>query len=142
VARLILDTNMLVAMERGRSGSTVVSGADDIAIASITLAEFGHGVLAADPARRPRREQFLEDLQQAMDVLPYTRATAAEHAVLLDHVRRTGRPRGAHDLIIAAHARQTGRRIATLDAKARFGDLPGVDIHAAAYPTDEPPPMA
>jgi tRNA(fMet)-specific endonuclease VapC len=35
-------------------------------------------------------------------------------------------PRGAHDLIIAAHALQTDRAILTFDAKARFGDLSGV----------------
>jgi predicted nucleic acid-binding protein len=47
-------------------------------------------------------------------------------AGLLAHVRRTGTPRGAHDLIIAAHAAETGRTIVSRDAKARFGDLPGV----------------
>lgn len=81
----------------------------------------------ADATRRPAREKFVEDLEETIDVLPYTRSTAAEHAALLDHVRRTGRRRGAHDLIIAAHARQTGRRIVSLDLKARFSDLPGVD---------------
>jgi hypothetical protein len=39
----------------------------------------------------------------------YTQATAAHHGCLLAHVRRSGSPRGAHDLIIAAHAAETGR---------------------------------
>ena len=43
--------------------------------------------------------------------LDYTQATAAHHGRLLGHVRRSGSPRGAHDLIIAAHAAQTGRTI-------------------------------
>ncbi|MGH3202253.1 MAG: hypothetical protein ACRDP5_09430 [Streptosporangiaceae bacterium] len=34
--------------------------------------------------------------------------------------------RGAHDLIIAAHALQTERIVLTFDAKARLGGLPGV----------------
>jgi predicted nucleic acid-binding protein len=34
--------------------------------------------------------------------------------------------RGAHDLIIAAHAAETGRLIVSRDARARFNDLPGV----------------
>ncbi|MFV0425799.1 MAG: type II toxin-antitoxin system VapC family toxin, partial [Beutenbergiaceae bacterium] len=72
-------------------------------------------------------ERFVEDVEETIEVLPYTKSTAAEHAVLLDHVRRTGTPRGAHDLIIAAHARQTGRQIVSLDLKARFSDLPGID---------------
>ena len=47
------------------------------------------------------------------------------HAQLLAHVRRTGRPRGAHDLLIAATAAATGRTIVSDDTTA-FEDLPGV----------------
>lgn len=128
MARLILDTNTLVQLERAGRRLRQVSGSDEIAIATITLAELRHGVLAADGARRQAREQFVEDVEETIEILPYTRSTAAEHAVLLDHVRREGRPRGAHDLIIAAHARQTGRAVVSLDAKARFDDLPGVRV--------------
>jgi predicted nucleic acid-binding protein len=35
-------------------------------------------------------------------------------------------PRGAHDLVIAAHAAETGRLVLSRDVKARFGDLPGI----------------
>jgi predicted nucleic acid-binding protein len=59
-------------------------------------------------------------------VLEYTEATAACHARLIAHARRTGTRRGAHDLIIAAHAAQTDRTVLSFDAKARFCDLPGV----------------
>ena len=65
-------------------------------------------------------------ITSAVDVLEYTEATAACHARLIAHVRRAGVPRGAHDLIIAAHALQTERTVLTFGAKARFGDLPGV----------------
>jgi predicted nucleic acid-binding protein len=65
-----------------------------------------------------------------VDVLDYTEGTAACHARLIAHARQAGRPRGAHDLIIAAHAWQTDRIILTFDANARFGDLPGVSATA------------
>jgi tRNA(fMet)-specific endonuclease VapC len=45
-----------------------------------------------------------------------------------------GRPRSAHDLIIAAHALQTDRTVLTFDAKARFGDLPGLRVAEVASP--------
>jgi tRNA(fMet)-specific endonuclease VapC len=61
-----------------------------------------------------------------VDVMDYTAATAAHHGRLLAHVRKSGTPRGAHDLIIAAHAAETGRTVVSRDVKARFGDLPGV----------------
>lgn len=130
MARLILDTNALIELDRHAEHVAGISEADDIAIAAVTLAELRHGALAADTARREAREQFIQDVEETIEVLPYTRSTAAEHATLLDHVRRSGKPRGAHDLIIAAHARQTGRQVVTLDVKARFTDLPGVGIPA------------
>lgn len=128
MARLILDTNALIQLDRQGRGATWISESDDISISVITLAELRHGVLAADATRRVAREKFVGDVEETIEVLPYTKSTAAEHAALLNHVRRTGTPRGAHDLIIAAHARQTGRRIVSLDLRARFSDLPGVEI--------------
>lgn len=130
MARLILDTNAVIQLDRQEEGLVGISESDDIAVAAVTLAELRHGVPAADPARQRAREQFVQDVEETIEILPYTRSTAADHAALLDHVRRSGKPRGAHDLIIAAHARQTGRQVVSLDVKARFGDLPGVDITA------------
>lgn len=56
----------------------------------------------------------------------YTPAVAEHHAVLMAEVTRRGTPRGAHDLIIAATARATGRVLVTTDAKAKFDELPEV----------------
>ncbi len=130
MARLILDTNALIQLDRHGERVTGISESDDIAIAAVTLAELRHGALAADTSRRQAREQFIQDVEKTIEALPYTRSTAAEHAALLDHVRRSGKPRGAHDLIIAAHARQTGRQVVSLDVKVRFSDLPGVGMPA------------
>lgn len=134
MARLILDTNTLIHLDRREEPLSFISESDDVAIASLTLAELRHGVLAADAARRLAREQFVDDVEETIAVLPYTRSTSQEHAALLDFVRRSGTPRGAHDLIIAAHARQSGRVVATRDARARFGDLPGVTTISAQPP--------
>jgi tRNA(fMet)-specific endonuclease VapC len=65
-------------------------------------------------------------ITSVIDVLDYTAITAAQHGQLLAHVRKSGTPRGAHDLIIAAHAAETGRTVVSRDARARFSDLPGV----------------
>jgi tRNA(fMet)-specific endonuclease VapC len=84
VARLILDTGVLVAAVRG----------------VLDLAE--------------------------VPVEDYDSTVAGHHAELIAHMRRVGRPRGAHDLIIAATARATGRTILTTDRRARFDELPSV----------------
>ncbi|WP_327149526.1 PIN domain-containing protein [Nocardia sp. NBC_01329] len=124
--RLILDTGVLIAYERGTIDRTVYD-ADDLAIAAVTVAEFRVGIELADTAERAaQRSRRLALLLTDLDILEYTDATATRHAQLLAQVRRSGRPRGAHDLIIAAHAAETGRAVVSLDTKAKFGDLDGI----------------
>jgi tRNA(fMet)-specific endonuclease VapC len=124
--RLILDTVILIAYERGIMDRSSLDD-DELAIASVTVAEYRVGIEMADTAdRAAERARAIAAITSAVDVLDYTQATAAHHARLLAHVRRTGTPRGAHDLIIAAHAAEARRTILSRDAKARFGDLPGV----------------
>jgi tRNA(fMet)-specific endonuclease VapC len=62
---------------------------------------------------------------ETLTVEDYTLATARAHSRLLAEVRRSGRPRGAHDLIIAATSLSSGRILVTADARG-FEDLPGV----------------
>jgi tRNA(fMet)-specific endonuclease VapC len=124
--RLILDTNVLLAYERGTIDRSALDD-DELAIAAVTVAEYRVGIELADTAARAAdRSRALAAITSVLEVLDYTDTTAAHHARLIAHARRTGTPRGAHDLIIAAHAAQTGRAILSRDAKARFADLPTV----------------
>ncbi|QKT06621.1 PIN domain-containing protein [Gordonia sp. X0973] len=124
--RVVLDTNLLIAYERNAIDRSALDD-DDVAIAAITVAEYRTGIeLAANADQAAARAQALAAITGAVDVLDYTEATAAHHARLIAHVRKVGRPRGAHDLVIAAHAAETGRILLTRDSSARFGDLPGV----------------
>ncbi|HEX6756024.1 MAG TPA: PIN domain-containing protein [Mycobacteriales bacterium] len=126
--RLILDTGVLIRAERGRARlDRVLGDEDDVAIAAITAAELLVGVELADEARRAARSVFVDDVIATIPVEDYTLDVAAAHARLLAHVRRAGRPRGAHDLIIAATAVATGRTVVTADAGAALGELPGVE---------------
>lgn len=125
--RLILDTGALIAFERGRADRSLIPDEDDLAIAAVTVAELRVGIALSDgAARAARRRLVLAAIIATTTVLDYTARTAAEHARLLAHVRRTGAPRGAHDLIIAAQASEHGRVLVTPDRRARFAELPGV----------------
>lgn len=124
--RLIVDTGVLVALERGQAlAARALPDDADLAVAAVTAAELLVGVELADETRRDARERSVDALLAAVPVLPYDLAVAREHARLLAHARRTGRPRGAHDLQIAATAVATGRTVLTTDAQA-FSELPGV----------------
>ena len=129
--RLILDTNVLIAYERGTIDRAALDN-DELAIAAVSVAEYRVGIELADtPERAADRARALVAITSAVDILDYTEGTAACHARLIAHARRAGKPRGVHDLIIAAHAVQTDRIILTFDANARFGDLPGVSATVA-----------
>jgi predicted nucleic acid-binding protein len=88
LARLILDTTVLVAAQRDRKRL--------------------HGPVADDQHDRARRPRSGASTRRAPP-----------------HVRSTGRPREAHDLIIAATAKATSRIVVSADATA-FTDPPEV----------------
>lgn len=126
MSRLLLDTTFLIDAERsGEDLDAVIEDDDDVAIAAVTVAELRVGVLLADERRRGDRERFLAGVLEGIAVVDYDLAIAEAHAELLAQVRMQGEPRGAHDLLIAATASQTGRTVVSADASA-FSNLSGV----------------
>ena len=128
----MLDTTILIAAERaGLRLDDLIGDEDDVAIAAVTAAELLVGVELADAPRREKRRSFVEGLLESIPVEEYDLEVARVHAALLAHTRRSGRARGAHDLLIAATAAARQRIVVTADA-AGFDDLPGVEVRAAA----------
>jgi tRNA(fMet)-specific endonuclease VapC len=105
----------------------VVGDEDDVAIAAVTAAELLVGVEFAKGARRKARRSFVDALLESLPVEPYDLETARSHALLLAHMRKSGKARGAHDLLIAATALACGRTVVTADA-AGFEELPGLGV--------------
>ena len=127
---LLLDTTFLVDGERaGDHLDDLIADEDDVAVAAVTIAELRVVVELATSANRHVRELFVDTIIAAIPIIDYDLRVAEVHARLLAEVRRRGRPRGAHDLIIAATARATGRVVLTADATA-FSDLPDVAVRA------------
>ena len=85
--RLILDTNVLIAYERGTIDRSTLD-ADELAMAAVSIAEYRVGIELADTAARAAdRARALAAIASAVEVLDYTETTAALHAK-----RFTGRP--------------------------------------------------
>ena len=130
MTRLLLDTTFLIDAERTAGAvDELIDDDDDAAIAAITLAELRVGVHLAEDAHRVGREGFVHLALELLPVIDYDIEVAAAQAELLAHVRRTGTPRGAHDLIIAATGLATGRTIVTAD-EAAFDSLPRVEVRS------------
>jgi tRNA(fMet)-specific endonuclease VapC len=123
---LLLDTTFLIDAERSDiSLDDVIDDDDDIAVAAITVAELLVGVELSKGQTRRNRQTLVDDVVSALPIIDYDLAVARTHSQLLLTVRRQGRPRGAHDLIIASTALSSNRTIITADRRA-FRDLPGV----------------
>jgi tRNA(fMet)-specific endonuclease VapC len=130
VSALLLDTTFLIDAERSSDDlDSMIDDTDDVAIAAITVAELRVGVELASESTRSARQDFVDTVITAVPIIDYDVGVAETHAKLLAAVRRKGRPRGAHDLIIAATARTTSRVILTADVTA-FVDLPDVAIRS------------
>jgi tRNA(fMet)-specific endonuclease VapC len=105
----------------------LIADDDEPAVAAITIAELGVGVEISAGKRRQARRAFLEDIVSSLPIIEYDLEVARVHSGLLVAVRKGGRPRGAHELIIAATAKSTGRTVVTADTRG-FDDLPGVKV--------------
>ena len=118
------------AAERSKTSlDELIADDDEVAIAAITVAELRVGVLLADEAHRADRQHFVDEVGESIPIVEYDTSVAAAHAELLVVVRRQGRPRGAHDLIIAATAAATQREVVTADTSA-YEALPGVNVRS------------
>lgn len=113
-------------MERSNTDlDAAIGDEDDVAIAAITVAELQVGVELSKGKTRHSRQELLNEILVSLPIVDYDIEVARVHADLLVTVRRQGRPRGAHDLIIAATALSSGRSLVTAD-QTGFLDLPGV----------------
>jgi tRNA(fMet)-specific endonuclease VapC len=125
---VILDTTVLIGAERDPASlEALLADEDDVAIAAVTAAELLVGVHLADESHRKGRAAFVTSVLETVPIEDYDLSVARAHGELMAHVRRSGRARGAHDLLIAATARATGRLVVSTD-RAAFGDLPGVAV--------------
>ena len=126
----MLETSVLVAIERRRAQlDELIDDHDDVSISAVTAAELWVGVELADARRRPRRATFVEQVLSTIPVEDYDLETARVHAELLAGARRAGRPRCAHDLLIAATAIARRRALVTLDRQG-FQGIDGLTIRA------------
>jgi tRNA(fMet)-specific endonuclease VapC len=125
---ILIDADVIVEAERGRFdifGWLERQAEEEFLLAAITVAELWHGVERASAHHRPRREQFVDRILETFEVAPYTDSTARQHARLWEELEKRGATVGAHDLLLAATAKERGDTVATFNAR-RFAAIPGL----------------
>jgi tRNA(fMet)-specific endonuclease VapC len=136
--RVILDTGVLIAIERGRLDVDAVLGADDAAIAAITAMELLAGVERADEAHKQARAVHVEALLASLPIETYNVGVARVHARLAVEAMSKGKPRSAYDMMIASTAVAANRILLTTDASAGFEQLSGVRAEVLSIPDGKP----
>jgi len=122
----MLDTNIisdLIRHPRGKTAGRIAQvGQDTICTSIIVAAELRYGC-----ARRgsPRLQRTVEDLLDEIAVLPFDAPADMEYGRIRAELEASGRPIGANDLLIAAHASASGAIVVTANTSefARISNL-------------------
>jgi len=126
---VLIDTDLLIDLEKGNAAIESLLGEEQRAISVITVSELLHGVLRAHGATRARRRAFVEHLLAALQGIPITEQVARVHADIWSALAERGEEIGAHDLWIAATAIAHGLGVATRNS-SHFERIPGLRVIA------------
>ena len=125
---LLIDTSVLIDLERASPSLPPDAQGQAILISAITASELLHGVeRAADEARRARRATFVERILDVVPVLPIDLDVARVHARIWASLLRRGSVIGAHDLLIAATALAHDLPLLTRNAR-EFARVDGLQV--------------
>jgi len=99
--------------------------AEQLCISTVTLAELHYG--AEKSLRRLENLQAIEHFTARLDVLEFSSKAAAHYGQIRTELERAGKPVGAHDMLIAAHARAEGLIVVTNNTR-EFARMPGLRV--------------
>ena len=127
VTRFMLDTNMASALLKGHPRAAARLAAETperLCFSVVTEAELLFGVAKRPEARKLRIA--VDELLAVIEVLSWNSATARRYATIRAELERRGKPLGALDLLIAAHAVEHHAVLVTNDRA--FGAVPGLRL--------------
>lgn len=128
MTRYMLDTNIisdLIRNPQGKAAKRIAkAGEDNICTSIIVAAELRYGCAKSGSARLLKA---VEDLLGEIEILPFDVPADAEYGGIRSELEVAGRPIGANDLLIAAHACAVGATIVTANAN-EFKRVRGLSV--------------
>lgn len=127
--RYMLDTNICIRIIKDRPEpvcrklSRLAVG--DVAISSIVSAELWYGVASSEKKRQ--NEAALKDFLEYVEVIAWPSEAGPVYGSIRTELKKRGRPIGAMDLLIAAHAVHLGTVLVTENTK-EFKQVPDLKI--------------
>ncbi len=129
-ARYLLDTNIVSTLAEephGRVAQKALAIEEPRLVTSIVVAcELRFGAVRVGSARL---ETALNAILGAMPVLPLEPGVEQHDAAIRSDLKRRGKPIGANNLLIAAHARSVGAILVTRNER-EFRRVPGLDVES------------
>ena len=129
----MLDTNICIYVIKNRPAplrERFDQLAEALCISTVTLGELLYGVEKS--ARRSHNLQAVEQFTARLEVLPFSAKAAAHFGQIRAELAQVGRPCGAYDMLIAAHARSEGLMLITNNIR-EFERMPGLRIDNWAH---------
>ena len=127
--KVMLDTNICIYIIKRIPHSVLQRfhffQVGDIGISTITLAELEYG--AARSAQPKRNREALEGFISPLNVAPFDRQATEAYGKIRAALEKKGRPIGAMDLLIAAHALSIGVQLVTNNER-EFKRVPGLRV--------------
>lgn len=126
--RYLLDTNVISDLVRNPQGRVAERirkvGEAQVCTSIIVAAELRYGAAKKGSSRLTSQ---LDAVLAALEVLPFEAPADVHYGSLRFLLERTGKPIGANDLLIAAHALALGHTIVT-DNEREFARVRGLQL--------------
>jgi tRNA(fMet)-specific endonuclease VapC len=127
--RYLLDTDISSYIMKGTEPSVlrrlVTVPVGDVAVSAITHSELMYGAEISPHADRDRAR--IEVFLRHVEILAYTSEAGLHYGEIRAHLKKRGTLIGAHDLLIAAHARSGGLILVTNNTR-EFKRVPGLKV--------------
>lgn len=122
--KYLLDTNVWIDYLTGRYPTVVTSiqesQPDELCLSSVVMAELRYG---AEKSRRKRfNHRLLDTLAQEVRCVDFDVNAATTYGEVRTALEKRGKPLGAYDMLIAAHALSLGLILIT-DNEREFGQV-------------------
>jgi tRNA(fMet)-specific endonuclease VapC len=115
----MLDTNICSYVLKSRPASVKAhfdeAGPGALAVSTVVLAELLYGAARHRHAAAIRRE--IADLVSRLTIVNWDEAAAEHYGDIRAGLEKDGRPLGATDMMIAAHARSRGATLVSSDVR-------------------------
>ncbi len=130
MGRVVLDTSMLIALEKQSLDIQVLISKDlEVFVPELAVAEYLVGVeLTTSSARKTMRLAFLQTIEDFTKPVTFDREHAHNLAKLIAQTKLLGRPRGSIDLAVAASAVTLDATLYTRDSRGKFDQLIGLNV--------------